>query len=186
MEKQKLFMIMLGCKPQGRHTEQHDIFFGIAPTLKELIPSILEFWPETKDKIHIDAWREVNHVGKYKIEVVAASEQIQNETKLFFINLGGYRAGEFDEPHYKMLLATKDKSEAIKRAKETAFYKHTGFEGACSHIDDKYGIDIDDFFEINDALDKKLKEKYKIKLSPASTSFEDQIHLGYLPLKKIK
>lgn len=26
-DKLKLYMIMLGCKPEGRYTEQHDIFF---------------------------------------------------------------------------------------------------------------------------------------------------------------
>jgi hypothetical protein len=31
MEKQlKLYMVMLGCTPQGRLTEQHDIFFELA------------------------------------------------------------------------------------------------------------------------------------------------------------
>jgi len=30
MEKLKLFMALVGCTLQGRHVEQHDIFFGIA------------------------------------------------------------------------------------------------------------------------------------------------------------
>jgi len=65
----KLYMIMLGCRPKGRYTEQHDIFFGIGKSLKELIPSMKAFWPEAKGQIHIDAWREVTTVDNYKIEV---------------------------------------------------------------------------------------------------------------------
>ncbi|MBC7439220.1 MAG: DUF1543 domain-containing protein, partial [Flavobacterium sp.] len=42
----KLYMIMLGCKPEGRLTEQHDIFFGIGNSLKELIPSMKNLWKE--------------------------------------------------------------------------------------------------------------------------------------------
>jgi len=49
-----------------------------------------------------------------------------------------------------MIVAAGDKGEAVKQAKNTAFYKHTGFKGADSHIDKKYGVDVDDFFEIAD------------------------------------
>jgi len=58
MSELKLFMVLLGCKPEGRHIEQHDIFFGIGYNLKELVPAMKEYWPG--GRIHIDAWREVN------------------------------------------------------------------------------------------------------------------------------
>ncbi|MCZ4243354.1 DUF1543 domain-containing protein [Pedobacter punctiformis] len=186
MEQQKLFMLMLGCKPEGRQTEQHDIFFGIGSSLDALIPDIFAFWPEAKDKIHVDAWREVNYVEGCKVEVVTADEVVNNKLGLFFINLGGYRPDEFDEPHYKMILATTDKATAIKQAKETAFYKHTGFEGAPSHIDDKYGVDVDDVFEISDVLTKEVKSHYKLKLTATDNTIPDKIHLGYLPLRNIQ
>lgn len=54
-DKVKLYMLMLGCKPKGRFTEQHDIFFGIGNSLKDLIPQMKIFWPEAKGQIHIDA-----------------------------------------------------------------------------------------------------------------------------------
>ena len=70
----KLYMVMIGCRPKGRFTEQHDIFFGIGNSLKELIPKMKAFWPEAKGKIHIDAWREVTVVDNCIIEVVPKSE----------------------------------------------------------------------------------------------------------------
>ncbi len=71
MENQnKLYMVMLGCRPEGRCTEQHDIFFGIGKSLKELLPDMKNFWPEAKGRIHIDAWREVTQVDNYKIEIL--------------------------------------------------------------------------------------------------------------------
>jgi hypothetical protein len=185
----KLFMLMLGCKPPGRNTEQHDIFFGIGNSLKELIPDILEAWPEAKKKIHIDAWREVNFVDDSAIEVYEKENAISGSgdetTKLFFINLGGYKENEFEEFHYKMLVACADKSIAIKRAKETAFYKHTGFKGATSHIDDKYGVDVDDIYEITEILSPRLKQKYGLRLSPSNNTVEDKINLGYFKLDKL-
>ena len=61
---------MLGAKPEGRHIEQHDIFFVIAESINDVKPNIQAFWPEAKDKIHIDAWREVTLVEDYQINVV--------------------------------------------------------------------------------------------------------------------
>jgi hypothetical protein len=37
----KLFMLLLGSKAPGRHVEQHDFFFGIAASLRELVPCTL-------------------------------------------------------------------------------------------------------------------------------------------------
>lgn len=178
---------MLGCKPEGRYTEQHDIFFGIGKSLKELIPQIKAFWPEAKGKIHIDAWREVTIVDNFSIEVVTkktSAELVQYN--LFFINLGGYKENEFEEYHYKMLTVAENLSAASKNAKTTTFYKHCGFKGATSHIDDKYGIDVDDIYNVADILSEHYKENYFLKIKKVATFFkEDSLHIGYLKLDKI-
>lgn len=179
-------MVLLGCKPQGRNTEQHDLFFGIGKTLSELKPHILDFWKEADGKIHIDAWREVRLVNDYRVEVLLRSESIlPQQEKLFFINLGGYKPNEFEEFHYKMLTVSSNKGAAIQKAKQTAFYKHTGFEGAVSHIDDKYGIDVDDVYEIADILAPQLKHNYCIHLTKTSEALPDELHLGYLKIDKL-
>ena len=54
----KLFMLLVGCKPPGRSTEQHDIFFDIGTDLKSLVPHIRDYWPEGGEKLHVDAWRQ--------------------------------------------------------------------------------------------------------------------------------
>ena len=189
MKSLKLFMLLLGSTPQGRNTEQHDVFFGIGSELKDLLPDIIEFWPEAKGKIHIDAWREVNKVENYSIRVIARVNNLkatQRGARLFFLNLGGYKHGDFEEYHYKILVAALDKAEAIKKAKETAFYIHTGFKGATAHIDDKYGVDVDDVYEITDILPAALKEKYSIVISQGKQQNEDSLHLGYIKLDKLK
>lgn len=183
MSHPKLFMVLIGCKPEGRHTEQHDIFFGIATSMKELLPQIIAFWPEAKGDLHIDGWREVNQVDGFDIKVEVRSENNVDQThQLFFINLGGYKPNEFDEFHYKMIVAAVDKAEAVKRAKATAFYKHTQFDGAKSHIDDKYGVDVDDLYEIEEVLSATTKNQYHIQLLKSDTVKEDELHLGYFKL----
>ena len=185
----KLYMLLLGCKPPGRHTEQHDIFFGIAENLKGLIPAINKFWPEANNKIHIDAWREVNFVDEYEVKVydknTLTKPSLQNNLRLFFLNLGGYKENEFEEYHYKILAACENKSAAIQRARASAFYKHTGFKGASSHIDDKYGIDVYDIFDIEDILVPEIKEIYGLQILPSISPVEDKLNLGYLPIKKL-
>jgi len=176
---------MLGCTPEGRYTEQHDIFFGIGNSLKELIPQMDAFWPEAKGKFHIDAWREVTAVGNFTISIGTKNTTAVNE-KLFFINLGGYKENEFEEYHYKTLAVAESLGLAAKVAKDTTFYKHFSFEGAVSHIDDKYGIDVDDIYNVNDILPTVFKEKYSIQITPSEVPLkEDPLHIGYLKIDKI-
>ncbi len=176
---------MLGCRPKGRFTEQHDIFFGIGKNLKELIPSIKAFWAEAKGQIHIDAWREVTVVDNFKVEVVAKGSSIESNSKLFFINLGGYKENEFEEYHYKVLTVGDSLSDAARKAKETTFFKHCGFKGATSHIDDKFGIDVDDLYNVKELLTLNLIEQFELQITPAKLFEEDQLHIGYLKLDKI-
>lgn len=187
MSEQKLFMIMLGCTPAGRNIEQHDVFFGIGNDLKELIPAMNAFWPDTK--LHIDAWREVKSVHHYKVHVLPRNQApLENEdptAKLSFINLGGYKPAEFEEYHYKELVACRDKGEAIQQIKQTTFFKHTGFKGANAHVDDKYGVDVDDMYEIHDILPAGAKSAFRIALVPTDESIADECNLGYTKLDKL-
>ncbi|MEP6466703.1 MAG: DUF1543 domain-containing protein [Parafilimonas sp.] len=187
MNELKLFMVMLGCKPPGRFTEQHDIFFGIATSLKELVSQMNLFWKEADGKIHIDAWREVTQLNNYAVKITEKEthEAASQKEKLFFINLGGYKENEFEEYHYKIIMVAADKGEAIRSAKQTAFYKHVGFAGAESHIDDKYGIDVDDVYEIEEILSADIKEKYGIALLPAANNVDDELHIGYTKIDKL-
>ena len=175
-------MLLIGATPPERNIEQHDVFIGIGETIKDLIPEVEAFWPGN-NKLHFDAWREVTSVNGYKVEVVLKNENKQDSSfKLFFINLGGYKQNEFEEFHYKMVIAAADKSEAITLSKQTAFFRHTGFKGATSHIDDKFGVDVDDMYEIADILPHGIKEKYSISVSPVDSLAEDEMNLGYFKL----
>lgn len=183
--QKNLYMILLGCKPPQRLTEQHDIFFGICESLNQLIPAMNDFWPEAEGKIHIDAWRKVSVVNGYDIGVHPKDQSPlmpPNENRLFFLNLGGYKENDFEEYHYKLLVVAPDKTLAIRQAKETAFFKHS----TSSHIDDKYGVDVDDVYEIEEVLPPSFKENYRIAINQSSQSaMDDEIHPGYIKLSKL-
>ena len=182
----KLFMLLLGSKAPKRNVEQHDYLFGIASSLKELVPQIKAFWPEAGASIHVDGWREVNHVAGYSVKIVPRTEvDLPSVNKLFFINLGGYQSNKLEEQHYIVLSVNADRAHAVQEAKKTVFFKTNSIKGANSHIDEKYGIDVDDIYRIEDILDSKQKEKYHIQIDVAEGLPEDEIHLGYFKLDKL-
>lgn len=184
MERLKLFMVMIGATPEGRFTEQHDIFFGIGDSLKALVPAMKAFWPEANGRIHIDCWREVTVVEGFRLSVVPKKERPNNK-QLFFLNLGGYRENEFEEYHYKVLAVGATTAEAIKKAKTTAFFKHCGFKGAESHIDDKYGIGVDDVYPVKDMLSGASRDLYAISITPDPDATEDVLHVGYVRIERL-
>jgi hypothetical protein len=187
-----LFMCYLGGKPKGRLIEQHDFFFSIGDSIHDLIPEIRTAWPEAEQasKFHIDSYRQVTTEKDYIIYVEPRKGddfKSEHEFHLFFINLGGYTEGEFGEKHYSDLCIARNKSEAIELAKKTSFFKHTGYEGAPAHVDDKWGIDVDDLYEIHDLLSKELKKDYRICILPApGKMLKDEIHSGFQLLTKME
>lgn len=178
-EKVQLYMMLLGGRPKGRLTEQHDIFFSVGANMLAVVPYIKAFWPEIKSKIHVDAYRAVNFVDGYRISVAERSTTpLAKALHLFFINLGGYTAGVFDEAHHKVLVVAADKAEAIRKVKASAFFKT--FDKA--HVDDKYGLDIDDLFDIEEVLPAHVKAKWQLVIEEHAVSAPDEIVLGYMPL----
>ncbi len=181
-------MLLLGCTPPGRHIEQHDVFFGIANTLQELIPDVEAFWPGA-EKIHIDAWREVTAADGYTVKILQKDKGISlvqdQKQGLFFINLGGYQQNKFEEQHYMLLTVKEDRAAAFKQAKQTLFFKHNHFTGANAHIDDKFGIDVDDLYEIAEILPPSHRQRYHIELIQRVDLKEDAINLGYLKLSRL-
>ena len=97
----------------------------------------------------------------YEITIVERGKAARKPgaNRLYFINLGGYKENDLEEYHYKLLAVGADKGSAVKMARQTAFYKHTGFKGAASHIDDKYSIDVDDLYELKDILPSSMKKR---------------------------
>jgi Domain of Unknown Function (DUF1543) len=182
----KLFMVLMGANVPGRNVELHDYFFGIAPTLKDLLPNIKAAWPEAGTSLHLDGWREINTVDSYRVSVALKNDTaVRGTERLFFINLGGYLQGKLEEQHYTLLTVQDDKKPAAKEAMKTLFYDQNSFKGAHSHIDERFGVDVDDMYRVDDILPTADKEQYHILIEPAEGLAEDTIHLGYFKLDKI-
>jgi hypothetical protein len=75
-------------------------------------------------------------------------EAVESKFRPFvFHQLGGYKENEFEEYHYKILTVSKAWI-GIQKPKK-ALLQTLRFQGAgASHIDDKYGIDVDELYRV--------------------------------------
>jgi hypothetical protein len=179
----ELYMAILDCKPAHRFVEQHDVFFGIASNLVDLKPAILDFWPDGVLGLHIDAYRKVSNVDNFEIKVIERDNSVSdNEFNLYFLNLGGYKFADMEEYHYKQLVVAKSMEEAITLATANSFWKHHD----SPHVDNKYGIDIDDAYLVEEMLPIEVRRKFSIQISTSTRQLqEDEISVGYLELGKL-
>lgn len=215
----KLFMLKIGARPQGRLIEQHDVMFVIANSLSETIESVNQHWPAVKNNWHLDAWREVKRVGDYQIllskeslskdglskdnalaDNILADDRVDNkldsqDKQLYFVNLGGYLPGQFEEFHYKTLVVAETLGKATAQVKKTAFYQDYTFDNvdtaksgvATSHVDDKHQLDLDDIHCVADLLPKDVALTIQPLTEPEKNQLpDDALHIGYLSLKQIK
>ena len=220
----KLFMLKIGARPQGRLIEQHDVMFVIANSLSETIESVNQHWPAVKNNWHLDAWREVKRVGDYQIllstdslskdgwskdgwskdnalaDNIFAEDRVDNKLdnqgkQLYFVNLGGYLPGQFEEFHYKTLVVAETLGKATAQVKKTAFYQDYTFDNidtaksgvATSHVDDKHQLDLDDIHCVADLLPKDVALTIQPLTEPEQNQLpDDALHIGYLSLKQIK
>lgn len=62
------------------------------------------------------------------------------------------------------------------------------FKGASSHIDNKFGVDIDDIYPIGDMLPNLHKAKYSILITLINNSEvkENEVRIGYFKLSDFK
>lgn len=201
-----LFMIKIGARPKGRLIEQHDIYFGVGEHISDFVEAINSHWSEVKNKWHLDAYRQVTVVDHHRIEWRSTTEapnaNTESALKLFFINLGGYLIGEFEEFHHKLLIVAPTQADAIKQAKQSEFYKRFGFQdkatpfNAASHIDDKQQVDIDEIYNVNELLSGGHLIITPVALADTATNSntkvdgaieqEDKSYIGYLSLKKLR
>ena len=215
----KLFMLKIGARPQGRLIEQHDVMFVIANSLSETIESVNQHWPAVKNNWHLDAWREVKRVGDCQIllsknslskdgwskdnalaDNILADDRVDNKLdsqgkQLYFVNLGGYLPGQFEEFHYKTLVVAETLGKATAQVKKTAFYQDYTFDNvdiaksgmATSHVDDKHQLDLDDIHCVADLLPKDVALTIQPLTEPEKNQLpDDALHIGYLSLKQIK
>ncbi len=137
--EQKLFAVYLGGRAPRCNTELHDVVFVVGVSIEATYERLMDKWFGDPLRVHIDSWVEIRVVDGYRV-ALRAGPSAQNE-KLYFVNMGAYRPGEFTELHANAIVVAADEREVKVRAKRDLL------RGAQSvHRDDLY--DVDDCLEI--------------------------------------
>lgn len=178
-----LYMMLIGCKPKGRHTEQHDIYFGIGKNLKEASKGIDAAWPEAAGDIHIDAWRKVITLDDHEINIIPKeAKKPKSGLEVYFMNLGGYKPQEMEERHFKVLVVAENMQAAKKMAKQDSFFQ----THVHPHIDDKFAIDVDDIFSVTELIEGQHPNLQLQINRGRENATEDSIQNGYFQLHLLK
>ncbi|HEU0118870.1 MAG TPA: DUF1543 domain-containing protein [Alphaproteobacteria bacterium] len=136
----KLFAVYLGGRAPKCNTELHDVVFVTGETIADTYEQLMDKWFGTQDDLHLDSYVEVDVVDGYRIGL--SETKTEADVRLFFVNLGAYKDGEFTEYHANKLLISDCLPNAKKRAKSEML---TGW-GSPVHTDDLY--DVDDCIEV--------------------------------------
>ncbi|PTB90905.1 DUF1543 domain-containing protein, partial [Marivirga lumbricoides] len=121
--------------------ELHDVVFTVGETIKETYHDLLDKWFGLPQKMHIDSYMVLDVVDGYEVHL--KEERPDQRQKLFFINLGAYKKGDFMEHHANTFLVSDSVIEVKKRAKQNLL---KGYEEV--HKDDLY--EVDDLLEITE------------------------------------
>lgn len=114
----KLFAIYVGGELEGANIELHDMRFIVAPSIADTYEELQRQWWGIPKSLHIDCWAEISAVDGYRVEL--RPEPFGGPEKLFYINLGGYDAGEFLEKHKNVFIVAANVTEAKRRAMKEA------------------------------------------------------------------
>lgn len=127
----KLFVFYIGGDAPGSMIELHDMRIIAARTMMDCIPEIKKTWWGIPERLHLDGWGELTHAHGY--DIVLKPEPFTGPEKLWFLNLGGYVKGEFEELHKNIFIVAEREVQARAKAlKQTlhwdSHHKDTQFE----------------------------------------------------------
>ena len=163
----RLIACVLGGTAPGARTELHDVAFAVGTDIDAVHDQLLHSWFGEPRGLHVDAWAFLDSVAGYRIALKESAAT--NGLHLYFINIGGYRAGEFGERHAWGFFGAHNKTQAKAQAKRTLLQGHQQ-----THRDDLYDID--------DCLPVARVGPWHIHLQPEETAKDPAVTNGYFPL----
>lgn len=163
----RLIACVLGGTAPGARTELHDVACAAGDSLEAVHDQLLASWFGDPRGLHVDAWCFIDSVDGYRVQLAHAPAN--NGLHLYFINIGGYRPGEFGERHAWGFFGAANKAAAKARAKATLLQGHESV-----HKDDLH--DVDDCLQVTHVGD------WHVHLTPDSTATDPAITNGYFPL----
>lgn len=167
----KLFALYVGGEFPGANIEVHDVRFVVANAIEETYGELRRQWWGIPKSLHIDCWTEVSHADGY--DVTLRPEPFAGPEKLYFVNLGGYQAGEFAERHRNMFVVADSEAKAKTRAMKTIR------DWSDPHRDDLYEAEL--AFCLSE---RTLAERVYVHLTPGDGAQTSNFVCQYIPIRK--
>ncbi|MEM0515517.1 DUF1543 domain-containing protein [Pseudoalteromonas sp. YIC-827] len=152
----QLFMVYLGGRIEGCHIEMHDVRFVIGERIEDCYDKLKAQWVGKKNSVHMDSYMAVRHIDGYAVSLADAPQHCSE--RLFFVNLGAYRADQIAEQHAFTLTVATSVEQAKEQVKQALLT-----DMSHQHKDDLH--EVDDCF----ALDL-IDAQYHIHLTPSYQS----------------
>lgn len=185
--KEELYIVLLGGRAEDDNLEAHNLFIGVGSNLPSLLPAMKKSWSAAT---HVDAYMILRTVDGYSVSINSKIDQgqISEQPKLFIINIGYYKKGEFAEHHKLIPLVVKPGEVILNKLKtiDPDFFAGQSLEAmARSHVDDKHqiiGFDVDDAIEV-----QKHVSGYKIVLTPVTEKESNNtLEIGYVKFSQLE
>jgi hypothetical protein len=164
-----LFAFYLGGSAKNARLEQHHVVFAVGKTVEDCYPQIKRNWFGITKGLHIDAYICLDAIDGFRVEIIT-DKPLNQETelenpakKLYFVNLGGTKPGDFFEYHKSSFVLAISQIGAISRAKKLL---QPNFDFI--HLDNVMAVD--DCLDVGDLL-----SNYTINLIP------DPVKANYYP-----
>ena len=131
--------------------------FAVGFSIEQTYEQLMDLWFGDPLQMHMDPWLELAAVDGYHIGL--AGQPSERTEKLFFVNLGAYRPGEFTELHANLFVVADEPQQAKRRAKAELL------RGATSvHTDDLF--DVDDCLAIAEVAGQRVHLKPGAERAP--------------------
>ena len=126
-------------------------------------------WFGNLQGFHIDSYIELQNIDGYQIELSQDLPKENSLNKLYFINLGAYKPGEFTEYHQSAFYVADSSPDAVRRAKSELCQGLQTIHKDDVVLLDRVSHPVD--FDVDDVLELQEVDSYNIFLSP-TTSIE--------------
>ncbi len=141
--------------------------FAVGPSLEAVHHQLLDSWFGNPHGLHVDAWMFLDSVHGYRVQL--AREPAGNGLHLYFVNIGGYRCGEFGEQHAWGFFGGAGTGEVKARAKR-------------SLLPGRAQVHKDDLHDVDDCLRVDAIDGWHIRVLPDAAATPSRVTNGYLPL----
>ena len=180
MNDKKLFAIYLGGRADRCNIELHDVVFAVGRSIEETYPSLVKKWFGNPNHVHIDSYLHLQSVDGFEIRLVKDLSNLDLSKKLYFINFGAYKAGEFTEYHQSAFYVAESAPEAVRKAKSELC---RGLQTI--HKDDVVLLDrvVDSMdYDVDDVLELQAVDEHFISLTQTAEAVQGIPVSAYIKL----